>query len=489
MKFKNILFLVVLLTELLFSQNNAQNAEISNLIDIISNHENFEGSAAQLFGAKFSPLNRDIISFYRQVSDYRQLWIFDKKRKSFTQISTISTKLSENDLLDFDSRETNYLEDEIDWSPVKIKGKQWFAFVSAGEYSNWDLYLGELGSNQFIKLTSNKAVDYQPKWGPDGDRIVFVSSRSGNGDIYLIDNIHQLVNQYYLKRYNSDIENKLLFDISDKLEKEIYSSSSEDEVRIIQVTNNDNEELYPVFSPTGKFIALTSKDYDDKILNYGISLIDLDGYNSPKRFTTSTKTESRPVWTNDEKYIIYYSSSDIDDSKKDIYVSKFEKVGEVGNRTKIIAQAVLSSGSQPPTLTFNKENNNAVLYNNYDPLNNSYNVRVASLNGNDTKLIYSQKSFIESSACFNNTIIVTRQIGDNYSIGINYSNNLQTPYKYNKFWFGEVSKSKTMYYYIGGGALGAAGIVLWLLSDDETKDQIIKQTLGVPRPPRIPSNN
>ena len=42
------------------------------------------------------------------------------------------------------------------------------------------------GGNQ-QKLTENRVYDWSPSWSPDGERIVFMSERDGNPQIYVMD--------------------------------------------------------------------------------------------------------------------------------------------------------------------------------------------------------------------------------------------------------------------------------------------------------------
>ena len=57
-------------------------------------------------------------------------------------------------------------------------------FGSVRNGDDHDIYVMDLdGSNQ-TRLTSHPAYDDQPKWSPDGNKIVFMSDRSGNFDVY-----------------------------------------------------------------------------------------------------------------------------------------------------------------------------------------------------------------------------------------------------------------------------------------------------------------
>jgi len=50
-----------------------------------------------------------------------------------------------------------------------------------------DLWHVNLAEGRDTRITSNGAADYDPVWSPVDDRIVFVSERTGNGDLYLLD--------------------------------------------------------------------------------------------------------------------------------------------------------------------------------------------------------------------------------------------------------------------------------------------------------------
>ena len=68
------------------------------------------------------------------------------------------------------------------WSP---DGKR-IVYVSERD-GNPEIYVVNVESTEEARLTFNEFPDLLPAWSPDGKRIVFVSSASIDGDIYIMD--------------------------------------------------------------------------------------------------------------------------------------------------------------------------------------------------------------------------------------------------------------------------------------------------------------
>ncbi len=68
------------------------------------------------------------------------------------------------------------------WSP---DGRQ-IAFVSARS-GNWELYVVDLATGQERRLTDHPAADVAPVWSPSGKQLAFLSNRDGRWAIHLLD--------------------------------------------------------------------------------------------------------------------------------------------------------------------------------------------------------------------------------------------------------------------------------------------------------------
>lgn len=96
---------------------------------------------------------------------------------------------------------------------------QWMAFASTRNSRRSDIYLQRVSGQSVVQLTNDASDDVAPSFSPDGKKLAFCSTRSGNWDIYVMD---------------CDGRN------------------------VIQVTSGAAQDLYPSFSPDGTRIVYSS---------------------------------------------------------------------------------------------------------------------------------------------------------------------------------------------------------------------------------------
>jgi Tol biopolymer transport system component len=291
--------------------------------------------SGQLFHPKMCPSKVEYVAFVRQVRDNRQLWLYNAKDKSLEQISTRKKSKSIEDVnLDEDGDVGIFkgYEDELIWCPVLHKGVQYFAFVSAGGVNNHDIYIGAIGKDRVTRLTFDPEVDGSPRWTPDGKGLVWVSARTGDGDLYFVPNVTEFFDE--------------------ELKKEPRKA-------FVRLTESGGEEMFPVFSPDGRFLAFTVRTSGDRKRGvYTIALMDFKENKKIKIFNNKiANNKSHPSWSFDGHFVAYQISNDLNDRVVDIGVMQLKvdpqghlvEVADLHGKTPKIAENVYPSSYGGPT--------------------------------------------------------------------------------------------------------------------------------------------
>ncbi len=108
--------------------------------------------------------------------------LFKTDRAGYVEIYQMDADGSEQAPL---APERAYLYNEaIRWETFSPNRRETIVVRGAGQPDLWRVNI--LNGDE-TRLTSNGAADYDPVWSPHGNQIVFVSERTGSGDLYLLD--------------------------------------------------------------------------------------------------------------------------------------------------------------------------------------------------------------------------------------------------------------------------------------------------------------
>ena len=151
-----------------------------------------------------------------------------------------------------------------DWSPDGV----WLAFARGGSSDERGLWLRNPDGVNLVHLTTEN--DFDPVWSPNGKHIVFVRDADGNLDLFLA--------------------------------SRLKDGTWQDEVQLTRLTQHEEDDLAPAWSPDGDFVAFVS--FRDG--NGEIYIMESDG-SRQLRLTTNGADDLGPVWSPDGNQMAFVS--------------------------------------------------------------------------------------------------------------------------------------------------------------------------------------
>lgn len=189
-----------------------------------------------------------------------------------------------------------------DWSP---DGKR-IVYQKTVSPENPDIFVYSVERGQSVKLTNDPAFDADPSFSPDGKKIVFVSTRDGNAEIYVMNddgsNVRRLTDHPAWDNHPvfSPDGTQISFDSDrDNESSDIYlmRADGSDVRRLVDWKSNESAEG-GCWSPDGTKIAFTS-----------------DRYGNDDIYVISAEAFSSRVVLADDKYDLRYPAVSPDGSR------------------------------------------------------------------------------------------------------------------------------------------------------------------------------
>jgi TolB protein len=199
-------------------------------------------------------------------------------------------------------------------------------------YASYDIYRARPDGSEISKLTDIDGYDAEATVSPQGDRIVFTSTRDGDLDIYSMDldgsDVVRLTDEigYDGGPFYSPDGTKIIYRAhhpSDAAEIEDYQTLLADglirpsklEIFVMnadgsdkrQITNLGAAAFAPFFHPSGEKIIFASNYGDPKGREFDLWMVGLDGGNL-ERITYSEGFDGFPMWSPDGTTFVFCSN-------------------------------------------------------------------------------------------------------------------------------------------------------------------------------------
>lgn len=201
-----------------------------------------------------------------------------------------------------------------------------------GIYPSYDIFISDLKGNIVKQLTNTPGYDAEATVSPQGDKIVFTSTRNGDLDLYTMDmdgsNVKQITFGlgYDGGAFFSPDGSKLVFRSSrPKTDKEqadykallaeglvaptnmeLYTCNV-DGSDLKQVTQLGQANWAPYFHPSGEKIIFSSNHESERGFPFHLYLINTDG-TGLERVTADDGFDAFPMFSYDGKYLIFSSN-------------------------------------------------------------------------------------------------------------------------------------------------------------------------------------
>lgn len=199
-------------------------------------------------------------------------------------------------------------------------------------YEDFDIYVSDLEGNLLDTLISGPGYDAEATVSPDGTKIVFTSTRSGDLELYVCDidgsNIVQVTSGlgYDGGAFFSPDSKKLVFRSSrptseDEVEKykdllaqglveptemELYTCNI-DGSELTQVTQLGQANWAPYYHPSGEKIVFSSNHHSERGFPFNLFMINTDG-TGLQQISFDTAFDSFPMFSPDGKKLVFASN-------------------------------------------------------------------------------------------------------------------------------------------------------------------------------------
>lgn len=222
---------------------------------------------------------------------------------------------------------THLGNEECPETPRMVNGKYVWAI-----YSDFDIFQADLEGNIIKQLTNEPGYDAEATISPDGKKIVFTSTRSGDLELYTMDidgsNVQQVTDElgYDGGAFFSPDSKKLIFRTSRPKTKEEVKTYKDllkqglvqptaMEIYVCNIDGSDMQQVTdlgganwaPYFHPSGEKIVFATNHHTESRRVFNIFSINLDG-TGLKQISFDKTFDSFPMFSPNGKQLVFSSN-------------------------------------------------------------------------------------------------------------------------------------------------------------------------------------
>lgn len=199
-------------------------------------------------------------------------------------------------------------------------------------YEGYDIFVANLNGEIVEQLTSDEGYDAEATVSPNGDRIIFTSTRSGDLELYTMNldgsDVVQITDElgydggaffspdgskivWRASRPQTDEEIKEYTELLEQglvqpTEMELYVANA-DGSDAKKITSLGNANWAPFFTPDGNKILFSSNHASERGFPFNLFMVDLDG-TELEQVTFDDTFDSFPMFSPDGKYLVWASN-------------------------------------------------------------------------------------------------------------------------------------------------------------------------------------